>query len=383
MARPIDVPQIEEAAARVAASADFGDGLWRPALHALLDAIERDAAIEPVRWQRSALQFVSMLATRSRAAALLRAHPEIADTPLPSPVFIVGLPRTGTTLLHNALAGHPDLWAPPLWQLRSPVRLAHDDATWERIARAESENLLAILYQTIPVFRAIHPMRATGPDECSWLFRTSFATLVNAFTYRIPSYVDWITGADMTPYYRHYRSLLQILTWQRGGRARLVLKDPCHLWHLGPLLEVFPDATVLFLHRRLDQTLPSLASLCFALQRVESAHTDATTMAPYCLDLVERGLWPALFLRRALPAARVIDLRYDALARDLPAALATLCARTGLRGDDDAIAAMRRWPDENRQHQAGAHTYTLEQFGFHRDDLLARFRRYHDEQLPA
>lgn len=379
----LSAAKLVEYAKQFAGTSDLGDAIYEPALSSLLSAFERECRLEDFHAQRLEMQLVHFLATRAKAAALLRAHPEIRDVEVRAPVFIVGMPRTGTTLLHNLLARHPDHFAPPLWQLQTPVKDEPTNALWEQAAVTRAELVLGAMHQTIPELATIHPMHPRWPDECSFLFRPSFATMVNAFTYRIPTYARWLLATDMKPYYEAYRRLLQILVWQRGGAPRLVLKDPCHLWHLGALLDTFPNGKVLFLHRRIDEALPSFASLCFAFQSHWTEHKEPKETGAYCLDLLEQGLQPAIFLKKTFGTGRVFDISYRSLVADPRGTLASICERIGARVDAESLASMGTWLEENRQHKAGRHDYSLEKFGYRKEEVLERFQWYHDACLPG
>jgi len=380
--KQLDAARLLSHAKQFLGTDDFGEPIHEVGLEMLASAFERECPLKDFHLQRLEFQLQHQLATRGKVAALLKAHPEIRDVEIRSPVFIVGMPRTGTTLLHNTLARHPDHFAPPLWQLQSPIREEPTNEAWEQIAVARTQFVLSAMNQTIPELATIHPMNAYWPDECSTLFRPAFATMVNAFTYRIPSYARWLLTTDMKPYYQAYRTLLQILLYQRGENARLILKDPCHLWHLGVLLDVFPDAKVLFLHRHLDSALPSFASLCYAFQRHWTEHEDPLELGTYCANLLEEGLTSAVFIRRTMGKSRILDVPYRTIVEDTSTTLEKICSFIGARFDPTALVAMNQWRLENPQHKAGHHAYTLEQFGFQREAILDRFSAYHEACLP-
>jgi hypothetical protein len=369
----ISYEQILEAAAAQAGTTRFGDEtLFGPALRRLVAAVLEEAALEPPRVLRLAWQYSEALATRAKIEALVAEHPDIREVPLHRPVFVVGLLRTGTTLLHNLLAGHPKHRAPRVWEMRAPVRPKGADAHWEELQVRETQFLCDLLYGAVPEMRQIHPMSATWPDECSRLFRHSFATLLNAIQVRIPGYVSWICETDMVPFYEYYRLQLQILQWQRPSR-RLVLKDPFHLWHLPALFRVFPDAEVLFLHRPLNEALPSMASLCHAMHKQEGGHTDAREVGSYVMDLTERGLLPALAFQKRVDSRQITDLSYRELVRDPIATVRRICAAIDSEVTPEDAHAMGRWLEEHPQHSNGRHVYSLEQYGMNAEMVAKRF----------
>jgi hypothetical protein len=181
----------------------------------------------------------------------------------------------------------------------------------------------------------------------------------------------------MVPYYEHYRHTLQLLASQRPG-GRFVLKDPCHLWHLDAILRVFPGAKIVHLHRAMTDALPSMASLCFAFHRSGSGRTDPRAMAGYCMDLVERGFERATQAQNAAPPGAIIDIPYKELIADPIGVAGRICDTVGSNSEPAALSAMESWLRENRQHKAGRHDYSLEQFGFERDVITRRFGHYEE-----
>ena len=174
--------------------------------------------------------------------------------------------RTGTTLLHNLFASNPANRAIRLWEMQDPFATSDED-----IAKAieEMRGLVEAAYHLAPRLKDIHPLQAEWPDECSWLFRNSFASMIHGFSYFIPGYVAWMLARDMGEDYRYYRKQLQAILSLRSGNP-LVLKDPCHTWHIPELLATFSGARIIQLHRNPREVVPSFISLCQTLQEGES-----------------------------------------------------------------------------------------------------------------
>nr|WP_255216031.1 sulfotransferase [Pseudenhygromyxa sp. WMMC2535] len=315
------------------------------------------------------------LERRVALASLEAREPALATIAIERPVVITGFPRTGTSLLLNLLARVEGLWAPPLWQLREPVPPA---GASEDSLRAQAQAQLDALFAAAPQLRAIHPMDPDWPDECNWLLRNSFSTLHNAFSWFVPSYVEHLGSGDMRPAYADHRRWLRALVHRRGGaQPRLVLKDPLHLWQLEELFAVYPDATVIHLHRDPDQVAPSLASMCATMQSVDSdAPRSAAEIGAYSLRILERGLQALERSRATLPAARFIDIPY----RELIAAPGEVVRRLGrqleFRVDTEALADAGEWLTANRPPRVGGHRYELEDFGFSPELLAESFSDY-------
>ncbi|EDM81075.1 hypothetical protein PPSIR1_25886 [Plesiocystis pacifica SIR-1] len=344
----------------------------------LLKALREEARLSPAGRQRAHDRLVDQLCQRSALATYEAAHAGPDAAAIERPLVITGFPRTGTSLLHNLLARVPGIWAPPLWQLRAPLAKASGSSEAAAAAREDTRAFLDALYTAAPELRTIRLMDADWPDECNWLLGPSFTTLVNAFRYFVPSYVRHLRGLDMRPAYADHARWLRALAQLNGrGSARLVLKDPFHLWQLEALFATYPDATVIHLHRDPAEVAPSLASLCATRQ---SVHTDAprtrTEIGAYTLGLLDNGLRALERSRASLPAERFIDLPYRELIASPGEVLRRLGAKLDFATDADALERAGAWLTENRQHKAGRHRYTPEDFGFSEDILDEYFADY-------
>lgn len=383
MKHMLDAAALVDAAAAKERLVDFGGEHCKEALDSLLDALREEAEISPMGMWRTVPRLINTLGKRALAVDALKRSPEIAELPVEAPLFITGFPRTGTTLLQNLLSADPANRPMLLWELRTPVTPPGAPATWVQETIRETQALMDFIYKTAPEFARIHPMAPEAPDECSWLLRNSFASMVYAFTYYVPSYVEWLAAlpqATVVEHYRDFKRQLQLVLARRPGQ-RLVLKDPCHAWHLGALLEVFPDAHILHLHRDTCEVLPSLASLCSALHAMESDRRDPARMGQYALRLMETAAAALERDRAQLPAGAVTDVRYtDLIASPVECALA-LQRSAGRDPGEGAADAMSTWLESNRQHKAGRHGYTLEQYGIQADALRERFARYTRQHL--
>ena len=205
--------------------------------------------------------------------------PEIADVAIERPVFIVGLPRTGTTILHDILDQDPANRAPLTWELMfpSPPPTTEDAATDPRIAACQA---------TIPVgdrhselFKAMHPMGALLSQECVVMMGEAMCTPLFHNQFRVPCYQDWVDDeADWAPVYEFHRRQLQHLGWRKPG-DRWVLKTGAHLWALEHLLDTYPDARIVFTHRDPVKSMTSYASLTTLVRSRGSDEVDPFEIA--------------------------------------------------------------------------------------------------------
>lgn len=370
-----------QSAVKLAGSEDFGPPSFREPLEVLLKSWDEEAALHPARAWRTCGSVVDLLATRARLAARLRERPEIASRPVRAPLILTGLPRTGTTLLHNLLASLPGFRAFRLWEMRAPVAPRGAGPDWAERQIAQTAEDLRAMYQRVPGFDRIHPMEAEAPDECNWLFRHTFTTLVFAFMYRVPGYMRWMVSgagaAAVRAAYADYQRQIQVLLEDREAEEarQLVLKDPCHLWHLDALLEVFPDAAVVQLHRDPAEAIPSFCSLCHALHTMDSGHSDPAATGAYCLEMADRGIAAMMKVRAAAPAGRFVDVRYRDLLRDPLGSIEQICEAVGRPLDEQGSLAVSTWLAEH-PHQPGRHRYRPEDFGHQAGALRERYAAY-------
>jgi hypothetical protein len=371
----LDEAALLRAATAQVPDADFGGEEFLPAFSRLLAALRDEAQLDRSGEWAAAARIVMALNRRRQLSRLLARAPELRDRPIASPIFILGFPRTGTTLLHNLLATDPRNRAVRLWEMREPFapddRPGFDAQAWSSSVIATTEQVIAAGYKMSPRLADIHPLRATWPDECSWLFRNSFTSLVFGFSHYVPSYVEWLLAQDMQPAYAYFKLQLQAITHQRGG-APLVLKDPCHLWHLGALLQVFPDARVIQLHRAPEQVVGSFASLCQALHEGGATARPSAEIGRYALDMLARGLQRIDAVRATLAPDRIFDVDYRELVGDPLATLQRIHARFGLSFEAQARDRATAWLAENRG-LSGRHRYELHDFGLDATEVERQF----------
>lgn len=360
-----------------------GDTTFDETLTVLLQYLEREGQLTP--FGRFALKrsLIKHLVNRLRVVAALEDHPAINEQALLGPIFIIGWYRTGTTHLHNLLANLPNLRAPLLWELRTPCPPPGDlqqgsdgsgvrEARWMRFAH----RYLA------PSFDTAHAMEAKRPEECLHLFENAAISANSFFVSEMKSFAWWLLEQDLRPAYRFYRAQLQLLQWRRPG-GRWLLKWPYHLWHLDALLDVFPDATLVHVHRAPQEAIPSACSLA-ALARAPMCETiDCAALGRFWGDYAEAGLGRALAVRQRLATERVIDVHHADLVRDPVATAVHIARRCGVEPGDEGMARLRHYQVENPRHKHGVHRYDAAQFGLHDEALSHRFADYTARFRPA
>ena len=361
-------------ARRATGLADFGDERFQTPFRRLLDAFEHEAALTVLGRLIARQDLVRLLANRLRIVDAHARNPEIGAAEIHRPIFVIGLPRTGTSILHELLAQDPANRVPMTWEVMHPwPPPVH--ATYETDPRiAQVEKHFGGIDRLIPGFKTMHPMGARLPQECVALTAHDFASMLFSTTHRVPGYHAWLDGADLRWVYASHRRQLQYFQWKCPAE-RWVLKSPGHLWALDALLAVYPDARIVQTHRDPVQVVASLTSLVTLLRGLASDDVDPVAIGAEWTARLAAGLERAMAARaRALPPdVRVFDMQFADLLRDEIGMVRRIYAHFDLELSAEAESRMRRFLAENPRDKHGRHRYTLAAAGL---DPATERRRY-------
>jgi hypothetical protein len=356
---------------------DFGCESSHEALGVLLKSLESDAHLNFIGRVCAHSEILRMLCNRLRLREDRRRHPQIADQIITRPIFITGLPRTGSTLLHALLAQDVSCRAPQTWEVMHPSpppeRFSYDHDP--RIGITAKELKWADII--MPGFKRVHLIDARLPQECIAIAGHSFISYLFESMYFVHSYRAWHDGQDKRPAYECHKQFLQHLQWHAPG-THWVLKAPSHLFTLETLMQVYPDARVVMTHRDPLKVLPSCASFTEVLR---GGFTD-------CLDRKKLGIEIARHWekgsRRAIEFwqsngnshGRFSNVLYADLVRDPMAVVRLIYRHFDMELTVETEMAMMRFLAENPQNSHGVHSYSAEEFGLDRDTERRRFEFY-------
>lgn len=379
---------LAEATRQAGGLTDFGDPSFRTALDVLCHSLETEAKLSELGRQLLHGKCIELLANRLRIEDYFKRHPEIEQETLAAPLVIVGLPRTGTTLLQRLLACDPQLYSMAWWESRYPVPLPGESlqAPTQRIERARGE--VKVMVEAMPKLLSIHPMDADQADEEVMLMEHSFMAAFNAYAH-VPSYMDWLHRTDEKPAYDYLKRVLKFLQWQKRQRGitgqRWVLKAPHHLLRMQLLLKEFPGAKVIQTHRDPVDTIPSIASFIDTLWHIYSSEVDPAAAGQEWSALMARAFKATLAVRETKPDA-FHDVRFeDTVSRPLQVVY-DIYAWAGLTLSPTAEKAMQVWLEDNRRGTRGAHEYASEHFGLSADQIrrdFAEYRARHISLVPS
>ena len=364
-----------ESARRAITAENFGDESFLVHLRVLLRAYDEEARLTPFGRMLVTQEISGILKNRLRVERALAADPGCLETSIRRPLFILGLPRTGTTALHHLLACDPDSQVLEYWLAATPGPRP-PRSEWETApgfkAAARS---LRMLYALDPGLKAVHRMTADGPDECRHLFLQSFLDDTFDSNANIPSYTKWLAEQDMRPAYARHRDILKLIGSPSPER-RWVLKYPAHLRNLRALFEIYPDACIVQTHRDPARVLPSICSLVAGFRGLYEDAVDAGAIGRWQLEMWSKMMQGALDVRASLDPARFFDLPFAEVIADPVAAVKRMYDHFGFALSSQAEERMRDWHGSHPQGEHGEHHYTAGAFGLSEGEIAERFRRY-------
>ncbi len=349
-----------------------GDGFTQP-FELLVESCRESGHLNAVG--RRVLRSVVLRHLRNRLyiQAYLKRRPQADERPLGSPLVITGLPRTGTTLLHNLLARDPRHRVLHLWQALHPVPPEDDPEPDEPTLVRQAEAWLERFYTLVPGFRTVHPLTPEGPEECDALLQNAFASQHFSDLFDAEAYSRWFDDSTLAQEYAYYALQLRVLTRDDEPGRRWVLKSPGHIGHLDALLEALPGALVVHCHRDPVEAVPSYASLIHHVRSATSDQVSSVFVGEQALHRSVTALRRAADVRAAVGDSRFFDVDYPALVADPLATTAQVYDWLGVGLDAGAEAEMRRWLGSHPRHRYGVHRYDLADFGLTADRIRAEF----------
>jgi hypothetical protein len=376
--RTISPDRILDAARRKTRLDDFGNDDFREPLALLCEEYQTTAGLHPFGHFCMSKLLQSHAENRLKLTAAWKRHREWLQQPLVRPLYVIGMPRTGTTLLYNLLCQDPNARPLMVWETlypaateREELRNSHRYRQWKASTVVKAMNRLA------PNLKQVHAIEPDGPEECGWLMNNSFVSLMFLLNGKLPRYFQYVKDLPherMLAVYDYYKRQLQLL--QAGEtKQHWVLKSPVHQGTMAPLLENIPEAHVIHTHRDPIKVIPSLCSLMCMTRGIFTDRLDQSQVGPELAErmvsAVEKGAEAEQTYGR-----RITNVLFDSLVKDPIGTVRGVYEQFGYQYSAEMETGMQRWLDNNPQGKHGAHKYELEQFGLTKADIEREFGSY-------
>ena len=371
---------LEEAAAATGLN-DFGDRWFEKPFEVLLDSVKHEAQLNAAGEFSATKMFHHVLRDRLYTQMWFKRHPEILARPLKNPVVIVGPMRSGTTRLHRLLAADQRFAHLRSFETISPVPRPE----FEQVLAGEAEDfrpklaarILKVARLANPRTLSIHPTGAYEPEEELGLVAASMYGMKWEAQWNVPSYAEWCHEESAIPAYRHMANLLRLIGWsqQESSLRPWILKTPQHMLDLPALLEVFPDARLIFTHRDPKQVVGSAASLAWNQTIIYSDHNDPAQTGRDWLDKTATMIARMRAARDAIPRERMIDVQYEDMETDWRGTMERVYRFLDLEMEP-AVAGMEDYLDRSARLKRHPHRYSLAEFGLREDEVNERFADY-------
>lgn len=379
----------EEVLARACAEtglSDFGEETgFRERLALILESLYEDEGLTRGGRVFVLREAVRAMANRLRVEALVKRHPEILEVPIERPIFIAGLPRSGTTHLVNWLSRDDRLNALTLWESEQPVPSEQVPAGEVDPRITRSVAFWSAFGTLLPHMSAMHEMAAHDIHEDNELLHLDMNCYNWEFSARLPRWSRSYLAHDRTGSYAYERKVLQVIAWQRGvepgqaGRRRWLLKSPQHMENLSAIKSAFPDATMVLTHRDPVDVLRSLTTMLAYSDRTRRQPIDPPALARLWSDRIEKLLRACVAQREAFGPDQSIDVLFHDYMADQEGMARQVYARAGLDLPPAIEARLLGYIAENPRHAHGKVHYDLEGvFGVDVAELRQRFAFYYD-----
>ncbi len=358
---------------------DWGGEHFLEPLRVMLDDVENSQLTSLARISTRDIG-LHCLGNRLKITEYFKKHPHVAQHPIKRPVFILGFPRTGTTLLQNLLSLDPARRALPFWEIMNPVPF-HPDSEQDKKSRIRAANAkLRIAYWVLPEMAQVHEIRAESLEECWPLLANGFTVMAWDMGSGWRNYGAWLLDHDMSKSYDEYRQCLQVMA-QRQPESDFVLKCPDHMWFVDSLLETFPDACIVWTHRDPVASIASYCSLISLNWRLMYGRFDPVEVGAHIENQFLNGIERAMAVRERVGEDRFFDVDFVELCNEPGRIVSQITDHFDLTPISQQ--AVDGYLNTKRQDAKGAHKYSVERYGLDTDRIYERYRSYIERfQIP-
>lgn len=367
-----------ESATKTAGCSDFGDGTFFDPLRTLLESLNDSDDMHSFGRFYAKTAITGFLVNRLKLVQLWHQYPEISSEAIRQPLVILGLPRTGTSFLFNLLGQDPRYRFLSNWEVTvSQVPPAGHYMYEHDPRRKRGKKFMLLQNYLAPHMQSIHQFYLDGPEECTPLLMQEFTTLALVGMFNVPSYSEWLNTASQAPTYRHHKRIIQTLQW-KYPKENWLLKSPAHIAAIEAIVEVYPDACVIQMHRDPVKSIPSYASLCAAFHGIHSNVINTKTIGEHVMERLGFDFERYLGQRQQCNEFRYIDFQYSELIQEPLAVARQIYRQFELTFSIEVEERMRAFLAKDKMKNKKSHHYTPEDFGLTSERIRHRFKNYID-----
>lgn len=369
------VDELEEGARAATGLDDFGSTYYREGLDRTVESLNAEADLNDLGKLMQNATISNALIQRLKIEETYKKHPEIGDEVIGGPVFIIGLPRTGTTALSQLVGADRQFRSLRMWESQQPTPPpeAATQHTDSRIADAETG--LNMMNDMFPLMKSMYNSEPTAATECQDIMGMNFRTVHFDGVVRVPSYLNWVLNCDMRETYTYHRKVLKLLQWHCPPTL-WHLKTPVHIFALDALVEAYPNAKFMWSHRDPAKVMASVCSLIQYVRSWSSDRDDAEELGSEQLTVWAEGVRRAMEFRDRVGDERFADVAFSDLQSDPVNTLKKAYATLGLDYTDATHRSVQGWAQEHKPGSRGSHAYELADYGLTADRVRGEFSEY-------
>ena len=374
-----DIDELLASAQAATGYDDFGPTHFKEGLGVLIDALTTDAHLKAEVVPKARAMISTRLEKRLRLQHFYNAHPEIADQPVTAPIFILGSPRSGSSIMHELLSLDPGNRTPQAWEVANPLPPPEAD-TYDTDPRIKQmQDVMDATAATNPS-RAMHRVGATLPSEDVEITMLDFASVIPLVTYYVPSYSRWLYDeVDFAPVYRTLKQFMQLLQWKTTA-SPWILKSLYSMHYIDAFLATFPDARVIWLHRDPLGAMASGVKLVTMASAGSSDVVDPSDIArdPARWSVAQHDRSVDVQERHLIPDDRLINVRFPEFVADHVAMVKKVYDHFGMELLPAVEQRMREYVSGNPAERHNPYEDDLIRLGLDPADYRRRFARYQE-----
>ena len=348
------------------------------ALNMFLDNV-KSKSLNPATQLFISSELDRVFSNRVKVANIQNENLNLMDEYCCNPIFITGLPRTGTTALQKMFSFLENCRVLKLWELHYPT--AHLEGEYA-VKKAKNRTKKYAFLQNFskPEQKYIHPVGVNEPDECFRLLFNSFTSIAISSALGLDDYENWVMESDMLNAYKEYKVQLQILSFS-NQKTQLVVKAPEHLWNLNVLFKVFPSASIVMTHRDPLQAIGSYSSMISMFRRTAYKKTSFKDLGPYVTDVFQKGLKRSYKARKnKRDNKNIIDVHCKDIQNNPIKTLKSICRKLKINIDEEANETLNKWIKKKKNDSPDMHKYSYSTYGVNKSIVNEKFQFYDDKR---